>query len=98
MRKLKVIQIIAIAGMLATSSQLAFARKAGGDQSSSGKPFSNKEVTVKKTTDKASPNLFKYSATGSHYKEVTITTRSKSKGKVNNSDITIKKTTDKASP
>jgi type VI protein secretion system component Hcp len=47
---------------------------------------------------KSSPSLYKSTAKGEHYKEVTITTRTKSSGKVNHSDITIKKTTDKASP
>jgi type VI protein secretion system component Hcp len=47
---------------------------------------------------KSSPSLYKSTAKGEHYKEVTITSRKKSTGKVNHSDITIKKTTDKASP
>ncbi|MGB9040873.1 MAG: hypothetical protein WCC81_00205 [Pseudolabrys sp.] len=47
---------------------------------------------------KSSPNLYKLTAKGEHYKQVTITTRTKSTGKVNHSDMTIKKTTDKASP
>lgn len=45
-----------------------------------------------------STSLYKSTAKGEHYKEVTITSRKKSTGKVNHSDITIKKTTDKASP
>lgn len=47
---------------------------------------------------KSSPNLYKLTAKGEHYKQVTITTRTKSTSKVNHSDMTIKKTTDKASP
>jgi type VI secretion system secreted protein Hcp len=33
------------------------------------------EFTIKKTTDSASPNLFKSTATGTHYKKATIVMR-----------------------
>jgi len=69
----KVTLTIAIAALFVASSQLVFARKAGGDPKSSGKDFVTKQsttqkntgagtgkvkmkdLTIKKTTDKASP-------------------------------------------
>jgi hypothetical protein len=70
----KLTLIIAIAVVFVASSQLAFARKAGGDPKTAGKPYLKsqstaqnktggagtgkvkvKELTIKKTTDKSSP-------------------------------------------
>lgn len=48
---------------------------------------------------KSSSNLMKSSATGTHYKEATITARTKPKSrKAGVSDISITKTMDKSSP
>jgi hypothetical protein len=48
MRKLTL--IIAIAVVFVASSQLAFARKAGGDPGTAGKPYSKNQSTTQKKT------------------------------------------------
>ena len=85
--------IVAIAIVLATSSQ---ATLAGGKSGGSGDSHpAGASTSADKTS---SPKLFKNAVAGKHFNEATISTRKSGSGKVSHSDMNMQKTNDKASP